>query len=491
MKINKSRIYTVLLGATLGLGACQDDFLETVPSNAASYEQAFSSPAAVEAALTGIYRLMRDAPVNSGSTASHDNYGIPHFNETWDVMGQDIMANSGWFAFQYELDNKLSTYRGTTMLWATNYNIITNANNVLANAAKVPGMTETKRLEFEAEARALRAFAYFNLARTYQHTYLKDPNALAVPLVLEQTTIDTEGKPRATLQEVFTQILEDLSIAERDLPVTRVAKSRVNKNVAQGLLARVNLEMGQWAQAADFAVKAREGFPLMTPNQWKEGFNNYANGEWIWGLAQSADQQVAFASFYSTMDGRYTLDDKGNRTYVRRGYNNIRANDKFVELFDVTDARREFQEAVGTTNSNRYTVTKFKDLPDLSGDFVLMRAAEMYLIEAEAKARLGENEAAQQLVLDLRQKRFTDATAAVKPTTTGAELVDEIWVERRKELYGEGFGLMDIKRLQKPLVREGNHTAVLGTTPANSDLFIYMFPQLEINNNPNFGPQNP
>ncbi|KAA3438161.1 RagB/SusD family nutrient uptake outer membrane protein [Rufibacter hautae] len=491
MKLNKVKIYTVLLGASLGLGACQDDFLETVPSNAASYEQAFSSPAAVEAALTGIYRLMRDAPVNSGSTANHDSYGIPHFNETWDVMGQDLMANTSWFVFQYELDNKLPTYRGTYMLWATNYNMITNANNIIANAAKVPNITEEQRIAFEAEARALRAFGYFNLARTYQHTYLKDPNALAVPLVLEQTTIDTEGKPRATLQEVYTQVLEDLSIAERDLPVSRVAKSRVNKNVAQGLLARVYLEMGQWQQAADFAVKAREGYPLMSANQWKEGFNNYANGEWIWGLAQSADQQVAFASFFSTMDGRYTLDEKGNRTYVRRGYNNIRANDLFVALFDPADVRREFQEAAGVTNSNRYTVTKFKDLPDLSGDFVLMRSAEMYLIEAEAKAHLGQDVDAQQLVFQLRQQRFTNPAAVVKPTTTGAELVDEIWVERRKELYGEGFGLMDIKRLQKPLVREGNHTAVLGTTPANSDLFIYMFPQLEIINNPNFGPQNP
>ncbi|WP_207430345.1 RagB/SusD family nutrient uptake outer membrane protein [Sabulibacter ruber] len=491
MKINKAKIYTVLLGATLALGSCQEDFLETVPSNAASYEQAFSSPAAVEAALTGIYRLMRDAPVNSGSTPGHDSYGIPHFNETWDVMGQDLMANTGWFVYQYELDNKLPTYRGTYMLWASNYNIITNANNVIANAAKVPGITETQRAQFEAEARALRAFGYFNLARTYQHTYLKDPNALAVPLVLEQTTIDTEGKPRATLQEVYTQILEDLNIAERDLPVSRVAKSRVNKNVAQGLLARVYLEMGQWEQAADFAVKARQGHPLMSPIEWKEGFNNYANGEWIWGLAQSADQQVAFASFFSTMDGRYTVDEAGNRTYVRRGYNNIRANDKFVELFDPADARREFQEEAGETNSDRYTVTKFKDLSDLSGDFVLMRAAEMYLIEAEAKARLGQDDAAQQLVYELRQKRFTNPAAAVKPTTTGADLIDEIWVERRKELYGEGFGLMDIKRLQKPLVREGNHTAVLGVTPANSDLFIYMFPQLETINNPNFGPQNP
>ncbi|WP_181305347.1 RagB/SusD family nutrient uptake outer membrane protein [Rufibacter sp. XAAS-G3-1] len=491
MKINKVSIYTVLLGASLGLGACQDDFLETLPSNAVSFDQAFSSPAAVEAALTGTYRLMRDAVVNSGSGTSTDSYGVPHFNLTWDVMGQDIMANSNWFVYQYELDNKLPTYRGTYTLWATNYGVITNANYVIAKSSTVPNITENQSKLFEAEARALRAFGYFNLARTYQHTYLKDPNALAVPLVLEPTTEQSVGQARASLAEVYAQIVEDLTIAERDLIAARPAKSRINKNVAQGLLARVYLEMGEWGKAAEFAAKARQGYPLMSANEYKAGFNDFGNQEWMWGLPQAADQQVGFASFFSFIDGRYTLDSKGNRTYVRRGYNNIRANDKFVELFALTDARREFQEAAGVTNSNRYTITKFKDLPDLSGDFVLMRAAEMYLIEAEAKARLSENEAAQQLVYQLRQQRFTVAADAVRPTTTGTELVDEVWVERRKELYGEGFGLMDIKRLQKPLVRTGNHTAVLGTTPANSDLFIYMFPQLEITNNPNFGPQNP
>ncbi|RNI27747.1 RagB/SusD family nutrient uptake outer membrane protein [Rufibacter immobilis] len=491
MKITKVKIYSVLLGASLSLGACKDDFLETLPSNAVSFEQAFSSPAAVEAALTGTYRLMRTAVINSGSGTSTDTYGVPQFNLTWDVMGQDIMANTNWFVYQYELDNKLTTYRGTHTLWATNYGPITNANYIIAKSATVPGITESQSTAFVAEARALRAFGYFNLARTYQHTYLKDPQALAVPLVLEPTTEQSKGQPRVSLEKVYAQMVEDLTIAERDLTAARPAKSRINKNVAQGLLARVYLEMGQWEKAAEFAAKAREGYPLMSTSDYRAGFNDFANKEWIWGLPQAADQQVGFASFFSFIDGRYTLDTKGNRTYARRGYNNIRANDKFVELFSWNDARREFQEAEGVTNSDRYTITKFKDLPDLSGDFVLMRAAEMYLIEAEAKARLGQNDAAQLLVLDLRRQRFFPITEAVKPTTTDADLVEEIWVERRKELYGEGFSLLDIKRLQKPLVREGNHTAKLGTTPANSNLFIYQFPQVELNNNPDFGPQNP
>lgn len=500
MKLTKVKLYTAFLGAVLTLSSCEKDYLEVLPSNAVSYEQAFSSPVAVDAAMTGIYRLMREAPVNQG-TVSHDSYGVHAIYLTYEVMGQDIMANSNWFQFQYVLDNKAATYRGTRVMWGLSYNIIANANNIIANVGSVPNIADEDAKAFEAEAKALRAYSYFNLARIYQHTYLKDKNALSVPLMLDATTPQTTGKGRATLEQLYAQIVSDLTFASENIDVTRAAKSRINKNVVDGLLARVYLEMGEWEKAANHAVLARAGYPLMTASQYKAGFNSFTNGEWIWGLPQSADQNPIYPSFFSFIDGRYTVDSKGARAYVRRGYNNIRANDKFVELFDAADARREFQEdptafvlkdGNKVWNSDRYNITKFKDEADMGGDLVMMRSAEMMLIEAEAKARLGNSGDAQELVYQLRLQRFTNPDNIVRPTSTGDALIDEIWVERRKELYGEGFGLFDIKRLQKPLVREGNHTAFLGITPANSNLFIYQIPQVEMDNNPELkGQQNP
>lgn len=499
MNLTKTKLYAALFGVALSLSACEKDFLETEPSNAVSYDQAYGSKGGMEAALTGMYRLMRQTPVNQNA-ASSDTYGLPHLNLTFDVMGQDIMANTNWFIYQYELDNKNATYRGPRFLWGHPYNLITNANNIIANAQNVPDASEAERTAFEAEARAIRGLSYFNLARYFQHTYLKDKNALGVPLMLEPATPQTEGKERATLEEVYAQIVEDLTYAEANLTAARSTKSRINKNVAQGLLARVYLEMGEWEKAAEFAAKARAGYPLMSAAEYARGFNSYANAEWIWGLPQSADQNPIYGSFYSFIDGRYTVDDKGNKTYVRRGYNNIRANDRFVELFDANDQRRQFQEDVNAYNTtasgdkvwtpDRYTVTKFKDNADFGGHLVLMRAAEMLLIEAEAKAQLSMDGDAQALLLALRQNRLTDAGESAYTDNTGQDLLQEIYVERRKELYGEGFGLLDIKRLQMPLVREGNHTAVLGTTPANSNLFVSQIPQHEIDVNPKIE-QNP
>lgn len=499
MKIKNIKFVAAILGVTLSLTACEKDFLEAVPSNSVPAEEVNTTKEGMEAALTGIIRLMRQAPVNQGAV-SHDSYGVPAMMLTFDVMGQDVMANTNWYVYQYELDNKLDTYRGTRILWGHSYNLITNANSIIANAKNLTDANDQEKATFEAEAKVIRAFSYFNLARVYQHTYLKDKNAPAVPLMLEPTTPTTQGKERATLEQVYSQILADLIDAEQALTSGRPSKSRINKNVAQGLLARVYLEMGQWEKAAEFARKARTGYPLMTSTEYQAGFNNYGNAEWIWGLPQSADQNSAYASFYSFIDGRYTVLDDGSREYVRRGYNNFRANDKFVELFDENDVRREFQEdeEAFTLNSkgekiwsyDRFTITKFKDLANLGGHIPLMRSAEMLLIEAEAQARLNNPVEAQLLLLELRQQRYEAGTVVLPTLAIGDALLEEIYVERRKELYGEGFGLFDIKRLQKPLLREGNHTAVLGVTPANSDLFIHQLPQGEMDANPN-AEQNP
>jgi hypothetical protein len=72
-----------------------------------------------------------------------------------------------------------------------------------------------------------------------------------------------------------------------------------------------------------------------------------------------------------------------------------------------------------------------------------MRAAEMYLIEAEARARQGNNTAAQEALFTLAKNRDASYT---KSTSTGATLINEIMFNRRIEFWGEGFRFTDLKR---------------------------------------------
>jgi len=120
-----------------------------------------------------------------------------------------------------------------------------------------------------------------------------------------------------------------------------------------------------------------------------------------------------------------------------------------------------------------------------TGDLPLMRAAEMYLIEAEARARMGENGAAQDALFALVSKRDAGYT---KSTATGQDLINEILIQRRIELWGEGFRFQDLKRTNSPLDRTGaNHTTSLAlemSVPADDVRWVYMIPQREINANP-------
>ena len=118
----------------------------------------------------------------------------------------------------------------------------------------------------------------------------------------------------------------------------------------------------------------------------------------------------------------------------------------------------------------------------------MMRVSEMYLIEAEAKAELGEADAAD-VLFALQSDR--DPAAARSTAATKAALIDEILLERRKELYGElGINYLDIKRRQLPLRRSGNHSAAFRfNIPANDPRFIIKLPQREIDANDAIGPQ--
>jgi len=115
----------------------------------------------------------------------------------------------------------------------------------------------------------------------------------------------------------------------------------------------------------------------------------------------------------------------------------------------------------------------------------MMRAAEMYLIEAESLARKGSSNAAQ-VLYDLE---ITRDPAYVLSTNTGQALIDEILVQRRIELWGEGFRWLDLKRLNLPLDRTGsNHTSSITggvmSVPVGDNRWVWAIPQDEINANP-------
>lgn len=462
-----------------------DEFLdEPKPTTAVAPGDVFSSEDGVRAHFNGIYRNLRSQweSVDGQSGGATDTWGMVAVNLARMVKGTDMMVPSGWYQWDYRHENRNSTYRRVNFIWDFLYETVNQAN-IIIEGVENSEFAETSKSELIAEARALRGWAYFNLIREYQHTYLADANAPGVPVYTTPASIESEGNARGTVQETYTQIESDLEYAVQNLPADgyRQLKSNINMNVAYGILARVKLEMGKWDNARDAAVAAREGFVLDAAN-YGDGFNKLDNAEWIWGFPQRNDQTIYYGNPASHID-HFVL-----------GYNSVFVNDDFVNLFSATDVRNLFLPGFyggAPSDYYYYITTKFVQNEDFSDDVVMMRVSEMYLIEAEARAELGDAEAGN-VLFELQSNRDPNA---VQSGNTGQALIDEILVERRKELYGEiGVSFLDVKRRQSPLTRTGNHPdAYKFDFPANDDGFILRIPQREIDSNESIGEsdQNP
>lgn len=118
-------------------------------------------------------------------------------------------------------------------------------------------------------------------------------------------------------------------------------------------------------------------------------------------------------------------------------------------------------------------------------DEVYMRVAEMYLINAEANARDNELPAARtslKALLDERDEVVAEKVALMNQT----DLLDMIYYNWRLEMWGEGRGLMTMKRFQKSITRCEEDAMLPGRTYSYDDKrLIFNIPEREITNNPN------
>jgi hypothetical protein len=494
--LNKTVCALLTAASLLLITGCSKNFLdEPKPTQSVTEDDVFKSEAGVRAYFNGIYSNMRTqwAPIGTPATVqtSTDAWGYNSINLARINKGIDIINPGGWYQFDYRHENREPAYRRTRFTWQFLYEIINQANVIIAGVAKSSTIPEVAKPGLTAEARALRGWLYFELAREFQFTIAKDPSAPGVPVYTEPTTVDNKGKPRGTMQEVFSQINDDMAYAIANIGSDRTYKSQVTKPVVYGMTARIMLEQEKWAEAADAAQKAREGF-VLDPGSYPDGFSNMeASDEVIWGFPQNT-VGMQQSLYYGTPSSFY--EKTGN------GYDNFFVNSDLVKTFSLTDIRNTFYITNGSpTNQRRYSTNKFgaptsdiitlingQDVPlkatDFDEDLPMIRVAEMYLIEAEALAESGQTEQARTLLFELQVNRDENA---VQSTNTGQALIDEILLERRKEFYGElGLDYLDIKRRQLPLVREGNHPpAYQFVFPANDDRLNLKLPQNELDTN--------
>jgi hypothetical protein len=511
------KITSVFMLIVAMLTSCQKEFLETFPTDQVAQTTAFESIGNAKLAVNGMYRLM----YLQISNQSQDGHGAMMIN--MDAMGEDFVWSGNTYSYFKPalrwVDHRSASSSLAAYPYILYYRINSNANMIIENVAKLTA-PQTEKDALIGESLAVRAWCHFQLVQLYGKRYEagKQNMQAGIPIMIANDGVD---QPRSTVEAVYTQINKDLDEAILLLAnaPARSAKTHVNLNVAKGFKARVALTMQDWANAARYAKEARAGLTLMSNSEYLGGFTSIANQEWMWGANQLADQVPTYGSYYSYVSANFNsswnrLEPKMINSIL---YAKIASTDIRKKLWwDGTAAEKvnfpgAIDAATGIAASGvkviKYMHRKFKvaDVNSRAGDIPFMRTAEMYLIEAEALARAGGQDAA--AAAALYPLAVNRNPSYVLSTKTGAALTDEIMTQRRVELWGEGFRFYDLKRTDSDLDRSGMDNPRVSTSITYTDiaftlfkdrtsknnLWEYKIPQDEIDVNKAMGPedQNP
>lgn len=530
MKMNNGYFVALLGSAMLLTTSCSD--LDTNPSGSTMSDGQLNEvlaqdPSKLKSEVSGMYANM----IEYGAIAQwygdvrHYDFGYASTMMMMDASGQDEpsqVSGYNWYNKPLRFVDRTANSETTYFIWNQCYKNIKVANDVL-KSVDLENLSDVAK-SYVGQAYAMRAFEYFTLIQLYQFTYKGHEDAAGVPLVTEKTTeAEANNNPRAAVKDVYKQIMDDLNIAIDYLTDSRSAKSEINRQVAYGLRARVNLVMQNWSDAATDAKKAAEGYtPLSKEAAAAPGFNDVSASNWIWGniVDESNDiVQTGILNFpammcsftgngYSPTYACRMINSKLWKeipsTDVRKGWwidenlNSSIVDSKYVVHQKDEDEEGNVVKYLAVYNqtgdevadiTEPYTNVKFGAYKNQYGnelnacDIPLMRVEEMILIQAEATAMGGNVEEGKRILEDFVRTYRDPSYTCNASTAEGVQ--DAVWFQRRVELWGEGFSFTDLLRLKKPLDRTGANyeVSVRFNLPAESPIFLYLIPEDEENHN--------
>lgn len=478
------KIKYILLGIAFPLFySCSNDMLDQEPSTSVSDDAIMTDVAAAKTALMGAYAQLGDYRYHTLATV------------TSDLMGEDLTMTSGaygfstynWLVFSYQyaqtpVDDPWWTGY-CAYIWRFAYKSIDQANTIIASAETLkPEGTEKE--DMIAQAYGLRAYNFLVLTQLFARAYTDQPDSKGILLRLEPGSSDeTQNVPRTTVKEAYQQILSDLTYAYEHC--TGTDAQYVNQKGVALLLARTYLNMGDYTNAEKYATLAAGSYTgenLMSQTEYRAGFKDH-NKEWLWFFNFTSNTCNLYASipsfyWYCTDFQGYEYgakidpkDVESKATNMLKGYSTVRASASFRDMFEDTDSRKLFPGYV--YEEDGYFISKFGHRANIGdAEYPFCRIGEAYLIKAEAELQVGNAAEAKKVLNTLQEMRGATPTDAT---------LDDIWKERRKELYGEGFALNDMKRLHKPLKRTGpDQWAGVKELPANSPRFMLPIPNTEM-----------
>lgn len=399
-----------------------DKFLEVDPPKTSLVPGTlFADDNAATGAVSGIYlKLRTDTRIGSLRLTI-----LPGFCA-------DELTYSG-ATYDEFINNRISVDNSPVVqAWTGAYDIIYQSNACLEGLQQSTGLSAPVKTQLMGEVYFLRAFIYFYLVNLFGD----------VPIVTGTDYELNALEPRSPIQAVMAQIADDCRQAKNLLPAAYISSERIrpNKFAAAALLARVHLYSGRWADAESEASDVITS-GLYTPLTTVEGVFLKASKETIWQLSS---QTLTAANNMNTFEGNHFIPPNAASIPLYTLTNNL------VDAFETGDARKTNwiqHNLIGGTAYHYPFKYKVRTNTVNTEYPVLLRAAEQYLIRAEARARQGKTEDAVEDINVIRTRASLPELSSFIDNNTCLLAIEK---ERRFEFFAEmGHRWFDLKRTNR------------------------------------------
>ncbi|WP_398455853.1 RagB/SusD family nutrient uptake outer membrane protein [Sphingobacterium thalpophilum] len=444
MKIQFKR-YLFFLGISIALSACTKDFLEKKPTQSTVVPVSLSD-----------YQALLDDP-NLFIYNSSPRLGA--------LMTDDFSAPDSYVKTMS--DNERISYlwepggAGNTADWFYPYKQVFNANIILDGLKQLDVADKNGYNSIKGAALFWRSYAFYNLLITYSKNYNKvsADTDLGIPLRLESdVNIKTA---RNSVSQGFEQIIADLKAAAQLLPLSQKHKSRPTRASAFALLARVFLSKGDFKEAGFYADRS---LSLNSSLLDYRTLDPSVARPFPAGLSESNPEIL----FYSVMI---------SSSFLRSSL--VSVSQDLYKLYNKGDLRKNLYFTDNANGTIRFKGSYSGDSYFFSG----ITTREMYLVRAECYARDQKPELALRDLNELLMNRWDNSFVPLK-LETSKEILQQILVERRKELVGGLLRFIDLKRLNL----EDDHATVLRriydsrelSLPPNDSKYQFLIPEQEI-----------
>lgn len=495
-------VTTGLCTAVLAFGtiSCQNDLLDPVPTTLYPREVVFDTPARVALQVNNLYSFVKVGAFLGGR---YQIYSDVRANDFLNFRNNGVTALGVW---NHTLTEQ--SQNDVISLWAAAYLAINQINVFLAgmeaNAGKFAAapfptapvnFATVTAVNYQAEARLLRALSYYSLLQFYARPYIDGNGSKpGLPLRLQAETDGTNNDlARSTVAQVYDQILLDLNFAEQNLPLVYTLSptnpalnptlntTRAHRNTAIALKTRVYLTMGRYD---DVIREASKIVPETAPFRASTGVPNALNPSINAVFSPPQETTESILSFpFTAQNGPgtqnqlafyYRPDPVGNGEYaLNSGAGSILSNPGFL----ATDLRRT---SLTTASGSTIYLNKFPNGAPYLDKAPVIRYPEVMLSLAEARFRTASSTDPQALaLLNAVRVRSTSASAAYTAFGSVTEAVNAVLLERRIEFLGEGLRNIDLMRLNAPIPGKGTVSEVKPT----DILYVWPIPASELATN--------